>query len=45
MDEVNPRPIAIGANPFGARLSVAPRIIIKNMNVSTTSAVRHAGKL
>ena len=39
---VRPRPMAIGAKPAGARLSVAPRMIIRNMNVSTTSATRQA---
>src|SRR5579871_364184 len=40
--KVRPRPIATGANPAGARLSVAPMMIIRNMNVRTTSAVRQA---
>ena len=35
---VRPRPMAIGAKPAGARLSVAPMMINRNMNVSTTSA-------
>ena len=35
---VRPRPMAIGAKPAGARLSVAPRMIIRNMKVITTSA-------
>jgi hypothetical protein len=34
--------MARGANPCGARRSVAPRIIIRNMNVSTKSATRQA---
>jgi hypothetical protein len=29
--------MAIGAKPLGARLSVAPKMIIRNMNVMTTS--------
>ena len=41
---VSPRPIAIGAKPAGARSSVAPRMIIRNMNVSTTSATRADGQ-
>jgi len=28
---VRPRPIAIGAKPLGARSSVAPRMITRNM--------------
>ena len=36
---VSPKPIAIGANPWGARLSVAPRIMIKNIRVITTSVI------
>ena len=39
---VSPRPIAIGAKPFGARPSVAPRMMMRNMNVRTTSATRQA---
>jgi hypothetical protein len=39
---VRPSPIAIGAKPLGARSSVAPRMIIRNMNVMTTSATRPA---
>jgi len=39
---VRPRPIAMGANPCGARLSVEPRIIIRNMKVRTASATRQA---
>ena len=34
---VRPKPMAIGAKPLGARLSVAPKIIIKNINVMTIS--------
>jgi hypothetical protein len=34
--------MAMGANPCGARRSVAPRIIIRNMKVRTTSAVTQA---
>jgi len=34
---VRHRPIASGANPAGARLSVAPRITIRNIIVITTS--------
>ena len=40
---VSPRPIASGANPCGARLSVAPRMMIRNiivMTISHTSAAR-----
>ena len=32
----------MGAKPFGARLSVAPRIIIRNMKVMTISVTRQA---
>jgi hypothetical protein len=32
------RPIARGAKPYGARLSVAPRMIKRNMNAKTVSA-------
>ena len=32
----------MGANPAGARLSVAPMMIIKNINVRTTSTVSAA---
>lgn len=39
---VRPSPMAIGANPAGAHESVVPRMIIRNMNVSTTSATKHA---
>ena len=39
---VKPKPIAIGANPCGARLSVAPRIISRNIKVITISVTRHA---
>src|SRR5712692_1180232 len=35
--KVRPSPIAIGANPAGARRSVAPRMTIKKKNVITTS--------
>ena len=31
--------IAMGANPAGTRLSVAPRMMIRNMNVMTTSII------
>ena len=37
---VRHRPIASGANPWGARASVAPRMTIRNMNVMTTSVTR-----
>jgi hypothetical protein len=37
---VRPRPIAIGANPCGARSSVAPRMIMRNMNVMTSSVMK-----
>ena len=30
---VSPNPMAIGANPAGAFVDVAPKIMIKNMNV------------
>jgi hypothetical protein len=39
---VSPRPMAMGAKPCGARRSVAPRMMARNMKVSTTSAVKHA---
>jgi hypothetical protein len=39
---VNPKPIAIGAKSCGAGLSEAPRIIIRNIKVSTISAVKQA---
>jgi len=42
---VNPKPMAIGANPCGARLSVAPKMMIRNINVKTTSVVNAAAKL
>ncbi len=35
---VRPSPIGMGAKPAGARLSVAPRMIIRKKKVSTTSA-------
>ena len=35
--KVNPNPIAIGANPFGAFSDVDPNIINKNIAVNTTS--------
>ena len=35
---VKPRPIVIGAKPFGARSSVAPRMMIRKNAVRTTSA-------
>ena len=35
---VKPRPIAIGAKPFGARSSVAPRMMIRKNAVRTISA-------
>ena len=39
---VSPKPIAMGAKPCGARRSVAPRMMARNMKVKTTSAVRQA---
>ena len=42
---VNPRPIAIGANPAGALESVAPRMISKNMNVMVISVNKADCKL
>ena len=39
---VRPRQMAMGANPCGARLSVAPRMINRNMNVRTNSATNPA---
>ena len=39
---VSPRPMAMGANPAGARLSVAPSMMIRNINVITTSQTRPA---
>jgi putative transposase len=35
-------PMAMGANPFGARSSVAPRMMKRNIAVSTTSLTRPA---
>jgi hypothetical protein len=42
--KVSPNPIAIGANPWGARLSVAHRIIIKNISVIATSVTKAESK-
>ena len=39
---VSARPIAIGAKPRGARVSVAPRMTSRKKAVSTTSATRQA---
>src|SRR4029078_13297162 len=39
---VRPRPMAIGAKPFGARSSVAPRMIERKTAVSTTSITKQA---
>ncbi|MCY1312804.1 hypothetical protein D9M70_632590 [compost metagenome] len=39
---VSARPMAIGASPAGARLSVAPRIIRMNMAVITNSQTKPA---
>ena len=39
---VSPRPMAMGAKPCGARSSVAPRMMSRNMNVITTSATSAA---
>ncbi len=36
---VRARPMAIGAKPGGYRLVVAPRMIIRNMKVSTSSMI------
>ena len=41
---VSPRPMAMGAKPYGARRSVAPRMIIRNMKVSPSSATRQASR-
>src|SRR5262245_5031028 len=35
---VRPKPLAMGANPAGARLSVAPSIMSRKKNVRTVSA-------
>jgi len=37
--------MAMGAKPTGALLSVAPRIMIRNMKVSTISRVKAARRL
>ena len=37
---VSPSPMARGAKPCGARLSVAPRMMSKNIIVMTTSVIR-----
>ena len=42
---VRHKPMAIGANPCGARLSVAPRMTRRNIMVMTTSVISAAGKL
>ena len=42
VDRVSANPIAMGAKPTGARSSVAPRMIIRNIKVSTISAIRQA---
>ena len=34
---VSPRPMVRPANPTGARLCVVPRMMVRNMNVITTS--------
>jgi hypothetical protein len=39
---VRQRPIAIGARPFEARLSVEPMMTITKMNVITTSLMKQA---
>src|SRR2546427_413591 len=39
---VSPSPIAMGAKPRGARPSVAPRMIKRNMKVMTTSDIKQA---
>ena len=39
---VKPKPIAKPANPYGALECVAPKIIIKNINVITTSVIKAA---
>ena len=40
--KVSPRPIASGANPCGARLSVAPRMMKRNIIVITISVTSAA---
>ena len=42
---VRHNPMAIGAKPYGARLSVAPIMTKINIMVMTTSVIRAAGKL
>jgi hypothetical protein len=42
---VRDRPIARGASPFGARVSVAPRITHRKTAVSRTSMTRQASRL
>lgn len=44
MDRVKPRPIASGAKPWGARLSMEPRIIKRNIRVMTISVTKAATK-
>ena len=39
---VSPRPMAMGAKPLGARPSVAPRMMSRNIMVITISATRAA---
>jgi hypothetical protein len=39
---VSPKPIAIGAKPLGARRSVAPKMMARNMKVMTISVIRPA---
>ncbi|MOA39007.1 hypothetical protein D3C78_1607530 [compost metagenome] len=39
---VSPRPMAMGASPAGARLSVAPRMIRMNIAVITSSQTNPA---
>ena len=42
--KVNAKPIAIGAKPAGARLSVEPRITIKKIAVKTISIISAESK-
>src|ERR1700690_4018802 len=41
---VSANPMAMGANPFGALSSVAPRMTNRNMNVRTVSVTSAEGK-
>jgi hypothetical protein len=42
---VRHKPMAIGANPCGARLSVVPRMTMRNIIVMTTSVISAASRL